>query len=572
MCSKSLCGKNGKIKDFRPITEIPTTFSVLEFEFSLPDIPENLNVYKKQDVDISFAMVSKSGKVIKTSAFYFEEYEILEDKSLKAWGPDGRTNKAPCFRIRVKPTEEGVWTYTVTMKLEGVLVDMLSATIEVANSKKTSRLAIIEPKQKRVFATPDGKPFTLIGQNMGWNDPATNKVGFAQYIIEQMKSLHANGANYIRIWDFIDSGARIKAAPNVMRQDSSAMWDLIFESANELDFYIAFVYTPHCEATTGANARFVDSIWNVTRGGFIENPADFFSNKQCIEAFKNYVRYVISRFGCYESVLCWELFNEIDFTNGVTEGRVDEVLAWVKEITEYTHSEDPYGHLVSNSTAYPNMVPAFANYCDFIFYHQYNPLSNSQIGALLNTSHKSYNKPVVLGETGVEGSPKILNNKMSDDLLEFHQGCWSGLMGGGAGTGMHWWWERIYKFGGHKAYNALKLLSDKIPYDDENLEFISTERIAFNNNRLGAMGYCGANYAYIWFFDNNYLPLTREEEIEFVGETATFAINNGKYCVEFIDTRTGKTVQKNETTVVDENITIDFPNWSKDIAVAIEEK
>lgn len=569
MSANVLCGKNGKIKDFRPITNTPTTFSLLEFEMSLPQIPEHLNVYKAQDIDITFSMVSESGKVIKTSAFYFEEYAFLEEMSLKAWGPEGRTEKAPCFRIRVKPTEEGVWNYTLNMKIEGEFVDTLSASIVVNKSVNSSRLAIIEPKQRRVFATPDGKPFTLIGQNIGWNDPATNKVGFAQYMIDQMKSLGDNGANYIRIWDFIDTGSRLKAAPNVMRQDSSAMWDLIFDTANELGFYISFVFTPHCEATTGANARFCDSVWNVTRGGFIENPADFFSNAECIEAFKNYIRYVVSRFGYAESILCWELFNEIDFTNGVAEGRIDEVLTWVKEITEFTKSQDSYNHLVSNSTAYPNMMPAFAKYCDFIFYHQYNPLSISQLGALLNTSYKSYNKPIILGETGVEGSPKTLNNKISDDLLEFHQGCWSGLMGGGAGTGMSWWWERIHKFGGHRAYYALKQMSDKIPWNDVNLEYISSERINFSNHRMGIIGYRGNDYAYLWLYDNNYLPLTREDVIDFENESLSFCFSNGKYHIEYIDTRSGVIVKKEEFGVFDKKIILNPPKWSKDIAITI---
>ena len=66
-------GQHNKITGFKLLTKRPEAFRLLEFEMDMPMIPNNLNVYKKDDIFISINLSSVSGRNITVDAFYFEE-------------------------------------------------------------------------------------------------------------------------------------------------------------------------------------------------------------------------------------------------------------------------------------------------------------------------------------------------------------------------------------------------------------------------------------------------------------------------------------------------------------------
>ena len=564
-------GERNRLKGFKLITEKPIAFKKVEFEIDMPELPEKVNVYKQYEFAVTMNIESQSGKKIKADAFYFEEYAFNDDMSLKAFGQEGRTDKKPCLRIRINPKETGLWKFTVTMTVLGEKLDTLSGCIEVADGGLSSRLARVEPKRKQVFTSDATGPFPAIGECLGWNANPRNKNIFAQYTANRMRLMSNCGANYTRVWEYFEVGGRIRKKVYDMCQDGSAMWDLIFEAAEEYGFYISFVLLTHGEVSRFIDACFDMSIWHKNNGGFIEEAEEFFTNRDTIDAYKCFLRYIISRWGYTESILCWELCNEVDHTSAVCLGHLDDVKMWIHEMSDYLRQNDPYGHMVTANAGYPQIQMAISNSLDFVYFHLYNSYSLKQPMNLCLPTWRAFGRPVIIGESGIDGPAKLMNNqRIGEDLMEMIHGHFSCLFGSSGGTGMSWWWEEAEKHDGYRSFKAVSRLAERIPWDDVEMENISTESVLCSNHRIDAQGYRGAGYAYLWFYDNNVSPVSRYCEILLQNESARIRLDDGSYNLCWIDLFTGDTVK--ETTAETENgyLTLDMPDWSKYIAVSVE--
>ena len=63
--------------------------------------------------------------------------------------------------------------------------------------------------------------------------------------------------------------------------------------------------------------------------------------------YQKRLRYLIGRYGYSPHLLAWEFFNEIDNVFGPLNG--DDVVAWHRQMGQWLHAHDPYGHLVTTS-------------------------------------------------------------------------------------------------------------------------------------------------------------------------------------------------------------------------------
>ena len=564
-----ISGKNGKLSNFRIVTKQPTKFLLIEFETLVLDTQNKLNVYKENEIDLSIRLTSPTGKTISTCGFYFEEYCFNSKNELI-----GRTDSIPCFRFRVNLHEAGDWNFFVSLSFRRKCVDWLCGKVSVKDSANGSRILRVESNRRQTFVTESGENVVFCGRNLCWSMPIEQKNIFAEYITANMKKLALNGGNMFRIWDFLECGSYIKKGIHDMNQAASAMWDKVFEAADELDVYVSFVCSAHGEVSTCVDAVFDRSPWNIVQGGYIKNAEDFFTDKKTKEAYKTYLRYIVSRWGYCEHII-FELFNEIDHTDAMIAGRLDDVKAWLLEMTDYIRNIDPYHHLITNSAGSISVTPAICEGFDYIYYHIYNFYSMNQISELQRSTWYAYKRPVVLGEYGFAEPPteSMLEHRyFSYDFLEIHQGNWAGIMGGGAATAMPWWWYEIpIEYDSYKCYNAVSNFARQIPWSRADLLNVSDEYVNINNHLISVMGYRGIDCAYLWFFDNNYLSLCRDRKV-FQNETVSFALDSGEYFAEWIDTHSGEVVKREKIMALNRIIEINMPIWSEDIALKIEKE
>lgn len=563
--SALLNGVNNEIKGFKIVTEKPVAFNLVEFEMEVPKSVEGLNVYKESEVDINIEMVGSNGKTISTEAFYYEEYTFTEDMQLI-----GKNEEAePCFKFRVSPNGAGTWDFTVTLSVKGKVVDTLKSYINVAKDEDGSQVLKVEPVRKQTFITNAGEHTVLVGENICWNTPNQHTTRFGQYVVDQMEVTAGYGANHTRIWDTYYSGSKNRAKVHEMNQSAGAMWDYVFDSAEDLGMYVTFVLLNHGELSQyNTDRHFDSSIWHVNNGGYLTDSNDFWTSRETMDALKTYLRYVISRWGYSEYIMTWEICNEIDHAFSVTQ--TNDVREWLKEVAAYIREKDPYKHMVSCSPGKPDSSIGTYNIFDFMYYHYYNYESITSVVNDVKAKWLQYKKPFLFGEWGVSGDfrESIGGESISDDLTIVHHGNWLGVMGGGAGTGMNWYWHELDEKGGQWTYQVVSEIAEEIPWDDPNMYMVNTTTASPSNDQIEALGYRGKDYAYIWFYDEKYTVKNRTETT-FENETAKVKLDDGTYHIRWVDTWTGMSVKKEVKATNNGYLEFEIPTFTKDIVVAI---
>lgn len=572
--SKPISGKAKKITGFKVLTKTPKARKLLEFELDMPKgLPKDVNPYWTDEVSVQIDMKSSTGKKISTYGFFYEEYSFLTTGQLNK-----RTDKPGCFRIRVSPKEEGTWDFTVTLKIANKKVDTLTAYVNVAANSQGSKIIGVEPVRKQNFQHANGDVYIAVGENIAWGWPIETSTKAGQYIGRQMKYCSEYGANYARVWSAIDGGMTIRNTVKTFNPAASAMWDYLYEKAEEYGVYISMVLFSHGEMSDrealpehgwDRSVWYKDTIYPRQYKGYVSNATEFFTDDKTYESVKNYYRYVLARWGYSENVMSWELFNEVDITDAGAANMLDEIRGWIKNSAEYLRANDPYNHMVSCSTASYNSTLSTYNVMDFIYYHCYNYTNLEMIARLQKEQWQIYRKPVLFGEVGHTGSLATLaGGAITKELVNFHQQNWIGVMGGGAGTAMTWAWEGIEKYEGYWDFQIVSEIAKEIPWEDPNMFMYNTSSAEPSNAQIKAMGYRGEDYAYLWFYDDQYKHYNRVITT-FKNETAQLKLKNGTYHVRWINTWTGVSIKK-ETIQVKNGVTVlKMPKWEKDVAVAI---
>ena len=94
------------------------------------------------------------------------------------------------------------------------------------------------------------------------------------------------------------------------------------------------------------------NTWYITKYGanpyskHFDNPGDFFYSNYGKKWCKNYLTYIVARYGYADSLLSYELFNEVDWVESYTASDGAE---WHDEMAKYIKGIDYRGHMVTTS-------------------------------------------------------------------------------------------------------------------------------------------------------------------------------------------------------------------------------
>ena len=133
----------------------------------------------------------------------------------------------------------------------------------------------------------------------------------------------------------------------------------------------------HGQFSTKVNPNWQDNPINQAKGGFLKDPADFFTDKQSKDLAKKWLRYAVARYAASPNVLAWELFNEVEWVDARYNDRWKDVEDWHKEMADYVRSIDPYKHLITTSS---DQRPGLLKSVDYAQPHVYPPNLKLAIG------------------------------------------------------------------------------------------------------------------------------------------------------------------------------------------------
>ncbi len=333
--------------------------------------------------------------------------------------------------ILVAPTPG---TYTATLIRNGKVLEEEPREHAVVVTNPLPRGFIrVDPVLKNRFNWDSGEAYVPLGMNLAWQSPNIPDLK------DMLGKMGANGMNWSRIWANVWDGKNPwwsnskddSVKDGELWTPALDRWAELVPAAERAGVSFQFTLFHHGEFSTRVDPNWPDHPWNTAKGGFLKNPADFFTDPEANRRTKLMLRYMVARFAASPSILAWELFNEVESVDAVHDGRWADVESWHGEMATYLRSIDPYHHLITTSSNVGQT--GLWSQMDYYQGHSYTP---SPLNAISGFGFPR-DKPAFVGEFGRDPYDQATERE------EIRDGALAGIMTGQAGAGQYWYWDRV---------------------------------------------------------------------------------------------------------------------------------
>lgn len=354
--------------------------------------------------------------------------------------PDNSTLTLPAFfdggttwRARHTPRTAGQYQITgITLNGSPAAYTGLTATNWSITGPPTGPGFVrTDPANARRFVTDDGRRYFPIGHNVAWNPTVSNDF---PRIFQRMGAAREN---WTRIWmtHFYESlnldWPKVGGTFGQFSLTVARRWDLIVDEAEKAGIAMQPVFQHHGQYSTSVNPNWNENPYNSANGGFLSDATQFFTNATAKALTKRKLRYAIARWGCSTSVMAWELWNEVQFTDAAYANQWANIAAWHDEMAAFLRAQDPYGHLVTTSSDLSQ------DYWASMDYYQNHNYASDMITSSRDANAPPANWPVKPNFDGESGSIT------SPAQLWPHPPIWAALMSAQGGGSCPWWWDTI---------------------------------------------------------------------------------------------------------------------------------
>jgi hypothetical protein len=377
------------------------------------------------------------------------------------------------FRIRFSPDETGVWSFTISATdMTGTVISD-SYTFQCTAVSTSKNKGFVRTGNTNYLQFENGAQYIPIGENIAWQ----NNNAYQDYRA-WLGGLIETSGNFFRLWHAHwglgiewENGWNGFQGLRKYKQSNCFYQDWLFDYCADNGVYVMLALQHHGPVSTQVNPNWNDSPYNVANGGPCLNTVDFFTNEEARAHTKNRYRYIMARWGYSRAILCWELFNEVLWTDNYQQNKV-LVAEWHFEMAEYLKSIDPNNHLVTTSYGGDNDDPNVWSYPDIDFTQTHIYINTPNIERVLTqvttNHHDVFNKPTLNGEFGLGISASLANE--DPDGIHIHNSLWGGLFGGGLGTAMTWWWDNyIHPRDLYYHFSGISIIADQVPFVESNL-------------------------------------------------------------------------------------------------------
>ena len=516
-----------------------------------------------------------SGRELVVPAFFSQGFELVRQDD-DAWlEPRGE----PGWKLRFAATETGRHTLAITARDKSGEVRSESIAFEATPSDDPGYIRVSE-KDRRFFEFGSGKPYFAVGENV-----CTWRNGVHEYDT-WLPKLGKAGGNFARIWMWGHCFGIEWGKPGQYRMDHAAALDHAMALAERHGIRVKLCLEawrgfegPRSFVKTG-----VLHPYSRKNGGPCAKEMDVFTDPEARRMFRNRLRYVVARWGCSTHILAWEFWNEINCVRGYG-ARSQDVMDWTAEMARYLKQTDPWQHMVVNSLGsflvddrmwkLPEM--------DFAQVHGYwhpNHRESKEMGKdmaefvphwLGLIAH--YGKPRLFAEYGLVKANWGHSPRADEDTegVHLHNGLWSSVMTGAAGTAMLWWWG-IYVEPNDLYYHfaAVAKFVDAVPWTTAGFE---PAAVKASTPQLRVMGLQGNGLTLLWLHNRRHTWWNVVEKqpvppIEAATVTVT-GLGDAAYQIEWWDTWKGVVTGREERQARGGVLSLDVTKLGRDVAVKI---
>jgi hypothetical protein len=384
-----------------------------------------VNPFNPDEIDVTALFRSPTGRTQRVPCFVWSPDDPMDDiGSMKSW------------KVRFAPPEPGVWTWTLQARNPAGRAVSEEQRFECQADPEESGFVRVLPDEPRLFRLDNGEPFFPVGFNVAWGP------------LEKTEALFREGAkagvNWSRVWmtHFNDNANldwrwNVEVPLGAMDQEVARHWDRVLETAEANGIRVQMVFQHHGQFSAAVNPNWNDNPWNRLTGGFLQRPEDFFSDPVAKILTRMKYRYIVARYGYSKGLMAWEIFNEIEFTDGYRNTATrSNVFRWQAEMADYLRSIDGQHRLITSSGFEEKPDALIYSGLDYNQPHRYAQ-DMIPAAAVLPYDPAQVPRPVFFGEVGDD----MMQNVPLGDGRYLRSMVWSGLMSGGAGAAEIWGWE-----------------------------------------------------------------------------------------------------------------------------------
>lgn len=449
------------------------------------------NPYNYDEIRVEAVFTAPGGRRDTVEGFYLQDFAL--NTGAGSLTPQG----AGEFRLRFSPDETGTWVYLVVVKTPLGVSNSLTGSFTCMDSDSKG---FIRRNETNYLSFDSGDPYFPIGENLAWQNGST----YFSYN-RWLSKLADNEANFIRLWLAhwglgIEWRSGYRDFPGLGRYSPMNAWylDWILEECRQKDIYIMFCINHHGQVSSNVNPNWNENPYNAALGGPCAQTTDFFTGEEARRLHRNRLRYILARWGYSPHIMAWELFNEVNFTDGYETQAVQEAVRdWHDKMSRFLKERDVRRHLVTTSFSGSQdagmwNLPAI----DFTQSHLYIGAENvERIAAGLSQEYLAlYGKPTLNGEFGINPANIALSN-IDPTGIYVHNTIWATAFSGAMGAGMTWWWDNyIDPQDLYYHFKPLSSVVEHIPFRAE--DYFATNTLAGGGGGNGELSISpGAGWA-----------------------------------------------------------------------------
>ena len=353
------------------------------------------NPYLQEEVTLDMVLTAPSGKTLTLPCFFVE----------------GKSGAESRWAARFTPQEQGRYSYVFRYAEHGRPVS--ESPQGGFEAGKPAGHGILHPRDNWTLAFDDGTPFRGVAENICWESRDSDDSKFFSDLHEQadrynydvmLPQFAGAGGNFCRMWmcswnfpiDRHDrfNNSRYQPSDEYFNPSATARLDHTVELAESLGVYIMLCM--------GAGDARTDHA--------------FFVSPEAKARHRNYLRYIVARWGYSPAIGMWEFFNEID---------------------------------------------------NIQFRDQRNPIpATSSMPETIVRYEQAHGKPYVIGEFSFEWDWSKNFDDFGEDMdLDFKRGLWYGLFSPTPITPMSWWWEYFENRGMVPYFRNVRYVNDRMLKD-----------------------------------------------------------------------------------------------------------
>jgi hypothetical protein len=472
------------------------------FEASYVPSTTPANPFDPGEIDVRAEFVSPGGTTVEAIGFWFQDYTRALVANRERLTPAG----SPSFRVRFTPTRPGRWRWRWVVRAGGTTTPSPYAELRVTPVQARGFLRVSK-RDRRQLAFDDGSPYFAVGENTGWYD-ARGTYAYDDWF----GRLSEQGANFGRIWmaswAFGLEWANTGLGDYDERLDRAWRLDRILDEAERTGIYVMISLLNHGAFSSFFNSEWDANPYNAVNGGPLASPAEFFTSVEARKLFERRLRYVVARWGYSTHVHSWELWNEVDLTDGY---RSEPVAAWHARMAAVLRALDPNDHLVTTSHAFSEdarvLQQGGLDYTQLHFYGNLSLPASANLPRMVldRTAARSAatRRPVLVGEIGVDSRGPDETRAVDPQGIGVHDGLWAGVFSGGIGTGMTWWWDNLIAVEPERYYpmfGSVARFIDGIRWDREH--FRPAGANVTSDRPVTAYGLRGKTRLLLWIKDD----------------------------------------------------------------------